>query len=551
MPQTRPNSPRANAAVSLIEGLQHRFAAGLEALSGASLERVEWLRDGGRHGGGARYVAVETPVFNRAAVNFSCVHYGDEPGKRLASATALSTIIHPDHPRAPSVHMHFSYTELRGGGGGYWRLMADLNPAIPNADDRHAFDAALRDAAPEHYEAARAQGDRYFHIPALARHRGITHFYIEAHDSGRFEADAELARRVAEAGIDTYLEILRAALHREGPPAPEDRAAQLSYHTLYFLQVLTLDRGTTSGLLVHDQNDAGIMGSLPAYVDTALLRSWVHRLPPPQDQLLRELIHALPLGTPAHVTDAVRPLLAKVSRAHYKANPGALALQASGSVVPPTVTNHGIRRMRVGVLISGRGSNLRALLDTFADPGAPAEIALVVSNRKGAGGLLRAREAGVPTAVVPHGQYPDRAAFEEALHTTLLDAGVELVCLAGFMRVLTAGFVESWRDRLVNIHPSLLPKYPGLDTHARALAGEETEHGCTVHFVRTEVDAGPVIAQTRVPVLSEDTVDSLSARVLAEEHKLYPEVVRLIATGRVRVQGERALIDGVPLESLP
>jgi phosphoribosylglycinamide formyltransferase 1 len=201
-------------------------------------------------------------------------------------------------------------------------------------------------------------------------------------------------------------------------------------------------------------------------------------------------------------------------------------------------------RLKVGVLASGRGSNLAALIEAAADPVYPAEIALVVVNVKGAPALQRAEAAGIPTRLIEHRAFPDRASFDAALDAALREAGIELVCLAGFMRLLTPGFVEAWRDRMINIHPALLPAFPGLDTHARALQAGVKIAGCTVHFVRHETDTGPIIAQAAVPVLHDDTPDSLAARVLDAEHRLYPLALRLVVEGRVRVVEERAEIDG-------
>jgi phosphoribosylglycinamide formyltransferase-1 len=201
-------------------------------------------------------------------------------------------------------------------------------------------------------------------------------------------------------------------------------------------------------------------------------------------------------------------------------------------------------RLKAAVLISGRGSNLQALIGDCARADAPAEIALVLSNVAGAAGLARAEAAGIATATVDHKGFPSRAAFEDALQHCLDKAGVELVCLAGFMRLLTAPFVERWRDRLINIHPSLLPSYRGLDTHARAIADGVRFAGCTVHFVRAEVDAGPIIVQAAVPVHADDDAGRLAARVLEAEHRCYPLALRLIASGRLRVIGERVLVDG-------
>ena len=202
-------------------------------------------------------------------------------------------------------------------------------------------------------------------------------------------------------------------------------------------------------------------------------------------------------------------------------------------------------RLKVGVVISGRGSNLQALIEAARDPAYPAEIVLVVSNVPGADGLARAEQAGIPAETVDHRNFAGRQPFEEALTRTLEQAGVELVCLAGFMRIVTEGFIAQWHDRLINIHPSLLPAFPGLDTHARALAAGVKLAGCTVHFVRAEVDHGPIVGQAAVPVLPGDTEDTLAARVLEAEHRLFPFCLRLIAEGRVRVTGEAAEIDGL------
>jgi phosphoribosylglycinamide formyltransferase-1 len=192
--------------------------------------------------------------------------------------------------------------------------------------------------------------------------------------------------------------------------------------------------------------------------------------------------------------------------------------------------------LKVGVLISGRGSNLQALIAACRDPATNARIELVISNKADAAGLAHAAAAGIPTAVVEHKAYPSRAGFDAELDRRLRAAGVELVCLAGFMRILTNEFIEAWRDKMINIHPSLLPAFRGLDTHARALAEGVRFAGCTVHFVRPELDTGPIEA--------DDTPESLAARVLAVEHRAYPLALKLVATGRVRIEGERAIVDG-------
>lgn len=194
----------------------------------------------------------------------------------------------------------------------------------------------------------------------------------------------------------------------------------------------------------------------------------------------------------------------------------------------------GIRKKRVAVLISGRGSNLAALIEAAQAKDYPAEIVLVLSNRPQAAGLARARAAGIATAVVDHRPYgKDRARFEGALQAQLEAHRIDIVCLAGFMRLLTADFVGRWSGRLLNIHPALLPQFKGLHTHRRALAAGATKHGATVHFVVPEMDCGPIVAQQSVPVLANDTEAALAQRVLEVEHRLYPQALRAVAEGRV------------------
>ena len=208
--------------------------------------------------------------------------------------------------------------------------------------------------------------------------------------------------------------------------------------------------------------------------------------------------------------------------------------------------------LRVAVLLSGRGSNLQALIDAFGAPEFPAEIIHVISNNPDAVGLLRAQDAGIGTSVLNHREYETREAFDTEVTRVLEDANAELVCLAGFMRILTEGFVSHWTDRLLNIHPSLLPSFKGLDAQQQALDAGVKLAGCSVHFVRPGVDEGPIIAQAAVPVLDDDDAKALSARILALEHRLYPRVVRLIAEGRVTVVDERVTISDshTPTETL-
>ncbi|WP_458756202.1 phosphoribosylglycinamide formyltransferase [Afipia sp. TerB] len=210
-------------------------------------------------------------------------------------------------------------------------------------------------------------------------------------------------------------------------------------------------------------------------------------------------------------------------------------------------------KRRVAILISGRGSNMASLIEAARAPDYPAEIVLVASNIAGAGGLEKARTAGIETATVeskPFGK--DREAFERALNATLLAHNVELVCLAGFLRLLTPWFVKQWDGRMLNIHPALLPSYRGLHTHERALADGVKIHGATVHFVVPEVDAGPIVMQGAVAVRDDDTPDTLAARVLAVEHQIYPDALRLVASGQVKVQDGicRTTANGSPDDQL-
>lgn len=205
-------------------------------------------------------------------------------------------------------------------------------------------------------------------------------------------------------------------------------------------------------------------------------------------------------------------------------------------------------RKRVAVLISGRGSNMAALIEAAKDKSYPAEIVLVVSNRPDAGGLLVAHAANIAAEVVAHTEFGrDRAGFERALQAILEKHRIDLVCLAGFMRLLTAEFVKKWQWRVLNIHPALLPAFKGLDTHKRALQAGAKIHGATVHFVVPEMDSGPIIAQGAVTVRHKDTEETLASRVLKVEHRIYPLALKLLAEGRLQVIDGRCLIDGIPV----
>lgn len=203
-------------------------------------------------------------------------------------------------------------------------------------------------------------------------------------------------------------------------------------------------------------------------------------------------------------------------------------------------------KLKVGVLISGRGSNMAALIKAADAPDYPAEIVCVVSNVANAAGVTTARDAGIATAVIPHRNFPDRETFDRAVSAELEKHGVGLIALAGFMRIQSPWFPTRWAGRMVNIHPSLLPSFPGLHVQQQALDAGVRVSGCTVHFVTPELDSGPIIAQAAVPVLQSDKADALAARILRQEHLLYPKVVRWIAEGRVRLEGGKVEVAGIP-----
>ncbi len=198
-------------------------------------------------------------------------------------------------------------------------------------------------------------------------------------------------------------------------------------------------------------------------------------------------------------------------------------------------------RVRTAVLISGRGSNLSTLIEAARAPDYPAEIALVFSNREDAQGLAVARDAGVPTKIISHKLFASREKFDAALDAALRAANIALICEAGFMRIHSEWFVKRWEGRMLNIHPSLLPAFPGIRVHQQALDAGVKESGCTVHFIVPELDSGPIIAQAAVPVLPGDTAETLAARILVEEHRIYPEALRMVAEGKIKLENGRAV----------
>lgn len=336
------SSKEAKNAYEVVRGLQERFVNKLNILcqnigEKKNFEEVTWLRDEGLHGGGSRFEFRDEKLFNTASVNVSQVHYDEMPEKNLKSATALSTIIHPRNPNIPSIHIHISLTELRDGSA-YWRIMADLNPSIYNEHDKNVFDVALCNLNEEVYEEAVEQGDKYFYIPALEMHRGVSHFYLENYRTDSKENDLAFAKSFGEGVIDSYIGIITEAYASRPSFSSKEIRAQLEYHTLYLFQVLTLDRGTTSGLLIHNQNDIGIMGSLPSYIDRELLLSWAQKVEYPQDLLVKALVNTIDMD--GEIDTPTKAKLAQVVRTHYKEHPEALKMQASGNITPSTVKNH-------------------------------------------------------------------------------------------------------------------------------------------------------------------------------------------------------------------
>ena len=342
MSMIKAKSQEAIKAYELVSSLQKRFVDKLNNLSqtlgeNKNFEEVTWFRDEGIHGGGSRYEARDNLLFNTASVNVSQVHYDEDENKKLQSASAISTIIHPKNPNVPSIHIHISLTQIRDNEA-YWRVMADLNPAIKNNDDKKIFDNKLKYLAKETYDEGINQGEKYFNIPALNRHRGISHFYLENYKTKNKENDYAFANSFGEGIIDTYIDIIQSAFKTRKTFTKEDIQEQLDYHTLYLFQVLTLDRGTTSGLLIHNQNDVGIMGSLPTFINKDLLKSWEKKVQKPQDELVSNLVKVI--NDNGKVDTKTKEYLAQEVRTFYKKYPKALSNQASGNVIPSTVSNH-------------------------------------------------------------------------------------------------------------------------------------------------------------------------------------------------------------------
>lgn len=386
-------SPQAIKAFDMLTGVQSFFADHLtrchrelcnnhpETFSyrRVGFEKKQWQRNQGKNGGGFRLQGqglersditktANLPLFNRASINFSQVHYEQDESKKLESATAVSTIIHPHQASQPSVHIHTSYTELKNQSFSF-RVMADLNPSFNEDFYRETFASRLRSASGEFEELGVSQGNAYFNIPFLNMTRGVSHFYLENLLIDKdFNKSLCFAESFTKTMMQTYCDILLKSFSVT-PPAIEkartpvdltiagSNSSQIAYHSAYFAQVLLLDRGTTSGLLAHDQNDVGIMGSIPAILDLSLLEKWTQTVledQPIQKKLLTNLIDAASADrfrldessfsqSGRHycfVDEEVKSTFAQVAREFYTETPEALKFQAKGFTLPETYTNH-------------------------------------------------------------------------------------------------------------------------------------------------------------------------------------------------------------------
>ena len=352
--QLKEVSKESMEVMDLMKELQSTFVEKLSKIrkDGRSdaFQEVAWMRmgpEGEDWGGGTRFQTKNSKVFDRASVNVSAVHYENRERCPVDSATALSVILHPKHPCAPSMHFHISYMEPRGDSKqAYWRMIADLNPSRSSPSSLAVFQNAIRYCSPEHlreglYERAVEFGDRYFYIPALRRHRGASHFFIgklkESQDIEHEDA-LKLASNLAEAAIEAYTRVVQDEIDSNPSLSVTDRVAQLSYHTMYTFQVLTLDRGTTHGLLAHSDNDVGTLGSLPMRADTNLLESWCEELKErnvPQYELLKSVVNTIrthgnqtEMSGVYVVNDETRSQLANSVRTFYKSNRAAIRSQA-------------------------------------------------------------------------------------------------------------------------------------------------------------------------------------------------------------------------------
>ena len=335
-------SEKAVNALNMLTKAQNHFVNQLSLVCQksnlpAQFSSKQWFRDEGSHGGGLRFEAPQNSLFNQASVNVSQIQYEDMPEKAFLSATALSTIIHPLSPLAPSVHIHVSWTELRNGKS-YWRVMADLNPAIESQQDTDTFNQALKNASGQYFQQAKKAGDQYFHIPALQTHRGVSHFYLEGFNP-KNTSGLVFCEQFLFSIIDTYIGIFSHKITEQKTTnqaiSISQKQQQLDYHTLYLYQVLTLDKGTTAGLLIHDQNDLGTLASLPRFINRGLLSSWIDKTAHPFNKLVQAIVSVLADTEKnsdsdsdininrqvCEITDETKLLITGAMRGYYKLHP--------------------------------------------------------------------------------------------------------------------------------------------------------------------------------------------------------------------------------------
>ena len=335
---------KSKKACELVEYIQLYFVKRLNILSDEYGNKKHckiktWSKENPQEGGGKRFEGADETIFNRASVNVSSIHYNKSDTKQILSADAISTIIHPLSPFIPSIHMHFSYTQYKDERG-YFRLMSDLNPSIKDDEIKNSFIKMLKDNTGSYYGFGSSSGNKYFYIPELNRTRGVKHFYLENFNGEDFESDLAYTKKIALSSIDCYISIAKKALLSNKQITKKDKQKQIDYHTLYFFQVLTLDRGTTVGLLIHNKNDIGIMASLPSHINKLLLQSWISKMPSPQNELLNDLIKCLKDTDIVLIDVATKEKLANALRKHYIKYPEAITLQARGYDIPNTIRNH-------------------------------------------------------------------------------------------------------------------------------------------------------------------------------------------------------------------
>jgi len=323
-------SEEAKEVNLLFSGLQVYFVSKLNALAlkfgeGKSCKSVMWECDKGKHGGGKGYEARDKSLFNQASVYVSEIHYEDKKNKALECASVFSATIHPHNPHVPSLHLSVSWEKMKEEKA-CWYLMADLNPSILNEAtlDQSIFSETVKKATGRFYEEGILKGDSYFYIPEVRRHRGVCHYYLEGYNSKKLEEEKALILAFYESLIDCYVDIFSAKLMLQPIYTEEKKKEQLAYHTLYFFQVLTRDRATTSALLEHDQNDLAVLASLPSPINRDILSLWGEKMTAPQDLLLKQILKALPKAVPTPVDEKCKKRLANILRKHYKKYPEAL-----------------------------------------------------------------------------------------------------------------------------------------------------------------------------------------------------------------------------------